>query len=88
MRNTPRFFRDMWKCPVLKRWSSYGMSVLRSFTVLIFPRGYMTVEIACALVPNKRVVLIVGDREFSVNLINQRNGGSKKAKGGNWEIHI
>ena len=49
---------------------------LKKFHCIDFPSR------ACALVPNKRVVLIVGDREFSENLINQRNGGSKKSKGG------
>ena len=29
MRNTPTFCRDKWKCP------SYGMSVLRGFTILL-----------------------------------------------------
>ena len=32
MRNTPTFCQDMWKCPS-QRGPSYGMSVLRGFTV-------------------------------------------------------
>ena len=48
--------------------------VMSTIDILISPRGCITVEIAYAPVPNKRGVLVVGDREFSENLINQGTG--------------